>query len=144
MSVRRSGAGGSPYRPSVLAAVAVGGVLGAEARFGLGMLFPSPPGAWPWTTFWINVSGCVLIGVLLTLLAVARPPHPLLRPLLGVGVLGGYTTFSAWAVDSVGLAVAGRSGTALLHVLVTPVAAVLACAAGVAATRRLVRRGGRA
>lgn len=117
-------------------AVAAGGVLGAEARFLLGVLFPQAPGGWPWTTFWINVTGCALIGVLLTVLAATRRPHPLLRPLLGVGVLGGYTTFSTWAVDVVDLAVAGRPGTALVHVLVTPVAAVLACALGIGVARR--------
>jgi len=83
------------------------------------------------------VTGCLLIGVLYTVLTVRTPPHPLLRPLLGVGVLGGYTTFSTFSVETVGLVDAGRPLLALLYALATPVAAVLACAAGVGLTRRV-------
>ncbi len=132
----------SPYRPSVIAAVAVGGVAGAEARYVLAVAFPQTPGDWPWTTFWINVTGCVLIGVLLTVLSELTSPHPLLRPLLGVGVLGGYTTFSTWSVEAVGLVAAGHPGVASAYVVVTPVAAVLACALGIVATRRVASAGG--
>lgn len=132
----------SPYRPSVIAAVAVGGVVGAETRYVLAVAFPQAPGDWPWTTFGINVTGCVLIGVLLTVLSELTTPHPLLRPLLGVGVLGGYTTFSTWSVEAVGLVAAGHPGAALAYVVVTPVAAVLACALGIAATRRTAGAGG--
>lgn len=120
-----------------LGAVAVGGVIGAESRYLLGLAFASPPGAWPWTTFWINVTGCLLIGVLYTLLAGLRSPRGWVRPLLGVGVLGGYTTFSTFSVETVGLVDAGRPGLALAYALVTPVAAVLACAVGVGMTRRV-------
>lgn len=123
----------------VLGAVAVGGVLGSEARYLLGVAFAPVPGSWPWTTFWINVTGCLLIGVLYTVLTEPARPHPLLRPLLGVGVLGGYTTFSTWSVETVGLVDAGRPGLALTYALVSPVAAVLACASAVGATRRLGR-----
>jgi fluoride exporter len=121
----------------MIVAVAVGGVLGAEARYLLGVAFASPPGTWPWTTFWINVTGCLLIGVLYTVLTELTTPHPLLRPLLGVGVLGGYTTFSTFSVETVGLVDAGRPGLALAYALATPVAAVLACAVGVGVTRRV-------
>ncbi|MDQ4117395.1 MAG: fluoride efflux transporter CrcB [Actinomycetota bacterium] len=121
----------------VIVAVAVGGVLGSEARYLLGVGWPQVPGTWPWTTFWINLSGCLLIGVLYTVLTERAAPHPLLRPLLGVGVLGGYTTFSAWSVETVGLLDAGRPGLALGYALVAPVAAVLACAAGVGLARRV-------
>lgn len=121
----------------VLVAVAAGGVLGAEARFVLGAVFAQPPGRWPWTTFGVNVTGCLLIGILLTLLAGADRPHPLLRPLLGVGVLGGYTTFSTWSAESVALLTGGHVVLALGYVLVTPVAAVAACALGVVTTRRV-------
>jgi CrcB protein len=121
----------------VIAAVAVGGVLGSEARYLLGVAFAPAPGSWPWTTFWINVTGCLLIGVLYTVLTERTTPHPLIRPLLGVGVLGGYTTFSTFSVETVGLVDAGRPGLALAYAVITPVAAVLACAAGVGLTRRI-------
>jgi len=120
----------------VIGAVAAGGVLGSEARYLLGVAFAQTPGTWPWTTFWINVSGCLLIGVLYTVLTERVDPHPLLRPLLGVGVLGGYTTFSTFSVETVGLVDAGRPALALAYALVTPVVAVLACAVGVGLGRR--------
>lgn len=120
----------------VIGAVAVGGVLGSEARYLLGVAFAAPPGSWPWTTFWINVTGCLLIGVLYTVLTELTTPHALVRPFLGVGVLGGYTTFSTFSVETVGMVDAGRPGLALAYALITPVVAVLACAVGVGVTRR--------
>ena len=84
----------------VLAAIAIGGVLGAEARYGLGVAIPHAAGQWPWATFLTNASGCLLIGVLMVVILELSTPHPLVRPLLGVGVLGGYTTFSTYNVDT--------------------------------------------
>ncbi|ALL75932.1 chromosome condensation protein CrcB [Pseudonocardia sp. EC080610-09] len=131
----------NPRTPAVLGAVAAGGVAGAEARWVLGVLFPDGPGGWPWTTFVINLSGCLLIGVLLTVLVELTTPHPLLRPLLATGVLGGYTTFSTWSVDLLHLAAAGRTAAAVGYLVATPLLAVAACGAGVALTRRAARRG---
>ncbi|BBF99487.1 protein CrcB [Pseudonocardia autotrophica] len=122
-----------------VAAVAAGGVVGAEIRYLLGVAFPADPGGWPWTTFWINITGCLLIGVLYTVLAGADRPNPLLRPLLGVGVLGGYTTFSTWSVETVQLAEHGRYGLALGYALASPVVATAACAVAVVLTRRIGR-----
>lgn len=85
---------------AVLAAVAVGGALGAAARYGVSVWLPSPPGAFTWSTFTVNVSGCLLIGVLMALIGEGRSAHRLLRPFLGTGVLGGYTTFSTYTVDA--------------------------------------------
>ena len=89
---RREVAG--PRLHAVLGAIAVGGVVGAEARYGLGVLLPHRADEWPWATLLTNVSGCLLIGVLMVVIVERIRPHPLVRPLLGVGVLGGYTTFS--------------------------------------------------
>ncbi len=124
----------------VLAAVAAGGVLGAEARFGLGVLLPHAPGAWPWATLLVNTSGCVLIGVLMVVLTELGGAHPLARPFLGVGVLGGYTTFSTYAVEVLQLHDVGRTAEAFGYLVATPLAAVVACAAGTAATRIVWRR----
>lgn len=120
--------------------VAAGGVLGALARYGLGVAFPRPPTGFPWATFGINVSGCALIGVLVVLVTEAFPAHPLLRPFLGTGVLGGYTTFSTYAVDTERLVAAGAPGTALAYLAGTLVAALVAAYLGVVGTRALVRR----
>src|SRR3954447_11768654 len=125
------------WDPAVLAAIAVGGVLGAEARYGLGVLLPHHPGQWPWATWLINVSGCFLIGILMVVIAELTSPHRLVRPFLGVGVLGGYTTFSTAMVDVQQMALAGREGAALGYLLATLVGAVGAAFAGVTLTRAL-------
>lgn len=129
-----------PRRASVLAAIAVGGVAGAEARYGLGVALPHDPGRWPWATLSINVSGCLLIGVLMVVLLELTRPHPLLRPLLGVGVLGGYTTFSTYAVDTLTIARDGAPALAAGYFLLTPLLALGAVAAGATATRAVTGR----
>ncbi|MCO1654617.1 fluoride efflux transporter CrcB [Pseudonocardia sp. S2-4] len=123
-----------------MVAVAVGGVVGAEARYGLSLALPHAPGAWPWSTLLVNASGCVLIGVLMVLVTERVRVHPLTRPLLGVGVLGGYTTFSSYAVDVVGLVGAGRVVPAAGYAVATPLLALLAVAVGVWLTRRATAR----
>lgn len=130
----------APGRASVLAAVAVGGVVGAEARYGLSVALPHDTSDWPWSTTLVNASGCVLIGVLMVLITERLRAPALTRPLLGVGVLGGYTTFSGYAVDVVGMVDAGRVVAAVGYALVTPVLALLAVAAGVRLTRRATAR----
>jgi CrcB protein len=135
---RRRAVAGFPLE--VLAAIAVGGVIGAEARFGLGLWWPHVPGGWPWATLVINTTGCVLIGALMVVLLEVVTPHRLARPLLGVGVLGGYTTFSTYSVEVLQLVGAGRAGAAAGYLVVTPVAAVSGCALGMAVTRVLCGR----
>lgn len=81
------------------AVVSAGGVLGALARYGIGATWPHAPAGFPWATWTINVTGCFLIGVLVTALDRWRPDQRYLRPFLGVGFLGGYTTFSTAIVD---------------------------------------------
>jgi CrcB protein len=130
--------------PAVLAAVAAGGVLGAEARYGLSVLLPHQPGQWPVSTWSVNTSGCFLIGILMVVITELTSPHRLVRPFLGVGILGGYTTFSTAMVDVQQLALAGHGGAALGYLVATVSAAVAAAFAGVALTRasaaRLVSR----
>ena len=67
----------------------------------------------PWATFLINVSGCALIGVLMVTITELTSPHRLVRPLLGLGVLGGYTTFSTYSVEIHQMLAVGRPGLAL-------------------------------
>ncbi|HYY10809.1 MAG TPA: CrcB family protein [Kineosporiaceae bacterium] len=123
---------------ALLAAVALGGVVGSEARYALTVAFPDGDGV-PWTTFAVNVLGCLAIGVLMA--GVRRRwgvRRPLLRPFAGVGVLGGFTTFSAYAVGVERLLDAGRLAPALAYVVLTPVAAVAAAAAGLTLGRRVL------
>jgi CrcB protein len=127
----------------VLAVIAAGGVLGAEARYGVGALLPHTPDAWPWSTLLVNLSGCVLIGVLMVVIIELMYGHRLLRPFLGVGVLGGYTTFSTATVEVLSLVTAGRPGAAFGYVVATPVLSVLGCGIGVVAARLLAGRSAR-
>jgi CrcB protein len=115
---------------ALLGAVAAGGVLGAEARYAVARLWDSPVGGWPWDTWLVNVSGCFLIGVLMGVLTAVRRPHRLARPFLGVGVLGGFTTFSTAMVQVPALLGAGRPGLALLYLAGTAASALVATAAG--------------
>jgi CrcB protein len=81
-----------------LVVVAVGGALGAVLRASLGLAFPVAAGAFPWTTFVINVSGSLLLALLGAVPALRR--HGLMRPFLGAGLLGGYTTLSATSEEA--------------------------------------------
>jgi CrcB protein len=117
----------------LLTAVAAGGVLGALARYGTGELLRQHPGGFPLATFGINVAGCLAIGVLMGLTE-DRIVHRLVRPFVGTGVLGGFTTFSTYAVESRGL-FADQPVTALLYLFGTLLAAVLAAWAGTALAR---------
>src|SRR5665647_2624522 len=90
----RAGRGAEPAEPrrhravpvAVLAAISLGGSVGALARYGLGAAFPHDAGQFPWSTFAINVTGCLLIGVLMVLLTdPAGRPHRLARPARRVG-----------------------------------------------------------
>jgi fluoride exporter len=121
----------------VLAAIALGGVLGAEARYGMSVWLPHGPEQLPVATWLVNVSGCFLIGVLMVVLTVSSRPHRLARPFLGIGVLGGYTTFSTATVEVQQLTVHGRALLALGYLAGTLVGALLATALGAAATRAL-------
>ncbi|MEU0356942.1 FluC/FEX family fluoride channel [Streptomyces cyaneofuscatus] len=137
---------GPPAAPQarVLGAVAAGGALGALARYGALVVWPVAGGGFPWTVCVVNVSGCALIGVLMVLTVErGRVTHPLVRPFLGVGVLGGFTTFSTYAADVSGLLVRQELLTAVAYMAATVVAALAAVWAGAVVTRRLLDRGER-
>ncbi|WP_229401433.1 FluC/FEX family fluoride channel [Micromonospora okii] len=128
---------------AVLGVVAAGGALGALARAGVQAAFPHRPTGFPWATLGVNVTGCLLIGALMAVVGAGRT-RPLTRPFLGVGVLGGFTTFSTYVVDAHQAAVGGAPGTALAYLAATLVAALVAVWVGDAAAGRLLRRAARA
>ena len=128
----------------VLLVIAAGGVIGALLRYQLGRWWPTPVPAFPWTTLWINVTGCLLIGSLLVALTERGAAHPLLRPFFGTGVLGGYTTFSTYTVDIVLLVRAGHPAAAATYLAATLLGALAAVTVGMQLTRRLLRLPGRA
>ncbi|MFJ4943718.1 CrcB family protein [Streptomyces albidoflavus] len=126
----------------VLVAISLGGGLGAAIRYGAIVVWPTPAGAFPWTILAVNVAGCAAMGVLMALLTEVWPEAPrLVRPFLGTGVLGGFTTFSTYAVDVQTLSDGGSPGRALGTLALTVAAALAAVAGASWLTRSAVRLG---
>ncbi len=96
-------------------AVALGGAIGSIARYGLSLLIVPQAGKFPWATLVANMIGCFLMGVFYGLI-VARQIWPgEMRPWLMVGLLGGLTTFSSFALESVVLWHGGFNTTAISY-----------------------------
>src|SRR3990170_833310 len=113
--------------PDLLALIALGGALGAALRYTVDAWAPSAGvDGFPWTTFGINVLGAFGLSAL----HVYVPTHPRLprrvRGVLGAGLLGGFTTFSAYAEEARALLAGGHEALALTYLLGTLVATVLA------------------
>ena len=123
---------------TLLAAISAGGAIGAGSRYLIQTTWPTDSGGFPTSTLAINILGCALIGVLMVLITEVWSRQRLLRPFLGIGVLGGFTTFSTYAVDIQQLVAGGHTGTALAYLALTPISALLAAWAAATATRRLV------
>ena len=107
-------------------AIAVGGAAGSLARYGAGRAL-STGSAFPWATFFVNVTGCFLIG-LATIALDGRPVW--VRTGLIVGVLGGYTTFSAFGQEGYSLFAGDATATAVAYTAGSVVAGLLAVYAG--------------
>lgn|SRR5690554_5111640 len=103
--------------------VAPGGALGSVLRYACG-LFQQP-----WATLAINLAGSFLIGI--CALHFASGENPLLRLLLITGILGGFTTFSAFSLDSLALLQPGEWGRAALYIFGNILGGLLCCALGV-------------
>ena len=119
---------------------ALGGALGALARWGISVALPSSPTGWPWATLLVNLTGCLLLGALFAVLAAHAPEASWPRSLLGVGVLGGYTTYSAFAFEVVRLAESGAWVLAGGYVVASVVGGVAAVAAGTLAAHAALGR----
>ncbi|MDQ1586438.1 MAG: fluoride exporter [Actinomycetota bacterium] len=122
-----------------LPAISAGGVIGASGRYGLEQLWPHGPNEVPWATLVTNVTGCLLLGIVMVAVTETRPRHPLWRPFLGVGVVGGYTTFSTHTVQVQQAIEADAPRLALVYLLATLGAAMIAVTAGTLVSRALVR-----
>ncbi|MFC3998288.1 fluoride efflux transporter FluC [Nocardiopsis sediminis] len=128
-------------RVDVLAVIAAGGAVGACARYAAAAALPTPPGAFAWSTLLVNVSGCLLIGVLMVLVTGVWPGARLLRPFWGVGVLGGYTSFSTYVADAEAMLAAGAPGPALAYLAATLIGALVAVWAGWSLAERVLWTG---
>ena len=80
--------------------VALGGGLGAAVRFGVSLALPMRDSGWPVATFFVNVSGSLAIGLLAGWLSTRGDASEIWRLFLGGGVLGGFTTFSAYSLET--------------------------------------------
>jgi len=117
--------------PALLLVVAVGGGLGALVRYGAVVALPVRPGSLPVATLLVNVSGAFALGVLVGL----RPHARWLRPFVGTGVLGGFTTFSALALEADHL-LAQAPAVGVLYVALSLVLGLGAAVAGLRVAAR--------
>lgn len=123
----------------MLLAIAAGGALGSAARY----LVVAQMTRWfgfnfPWGTLAVNVAGGLAIGILAELMALKWSVSPELRAFLIVGILGGFTTFSAFSLETVSLAQTGAVISALVYVAGSVVLSVGAVVVGLLLIRALV------
>ena len=117
--------------------VALGGGLGAAGRYGVSLVLPAKPGEWPWATFSINVLGSLLIGALVGWLSTRGEAGEPWRLFLGVGVLGGFTTFSAYSLETLRMVERGEWSMAIFYALGSVLAGFAAVAIGAEVARRI-------
>jgi CrcB protein len=116
--------------------VALGGAFGSVARYLMASSIQTATGwEFPLGTVLVNILGCFLIGILYVLL-VARPdPRHELRALLMVGVMGGFTTFSSFSLETVTMAMNGNYTGATLNVVISVAACLVGTVLGVTLAR---------
>ena len=128
-------------RPAALGAMALGGALGTAARDGVAQVVHAAPGSFPWPTFWTNLSGAFALGLVLAVVLQHFPPRRYLRPFVAVGFLGAYTTYSAFAIETVLLVRDGHAALGLVYAGASLVAGFLMAWGGIWSAR-LVRGDG--
>jgi CrcB protein len=121
-----------------LAAIFLGGVVGAIARAELAFALPTRVGHWPWATFAVNIAGAAVLGYATTRLQERLPPSQYRRPLIGTGFCGALTTFSTLQLELLRMLDAGDLGLALAYAA----SSLGAGLAAVAVSTNLVRRAG--
>jgi CrcB protein len=114
-------------------------MVGASGRYALELAWPPADATLPWATLVTNTAGCLLIGMVMVHVLEGSGSHPLLRPFLGVGVLGGFTTFSTYAVQTRQIWAQGHPVASASYLLATPALALVAVSAGVFLARALHR-----
>lgn len=124
-------------RLSTFALVGVGGAIGGLLRWTATVIVAEPTGRFPWTTFAVNILGSFALGLLVVGVVGRRGAPAWVRPALGTGLLGGFTTFSAYAHAVDVLATGGHLMAAAAYLVASVVAGVAAAAAGVALGSRL-------
>ena len=125
---------------AVLLVIFVGGALGTVARYLFAVHHPVAQGGFPWVTLVVNLSGSLAIGLLVPLTEHIAQRAPLARPLLVIGFLGGWTTYSTLAVEAVLLGKGAHVGLAAAYLAASLVGGLALVTLGAAAGRRLVTR----
>lgn len=119
--------------------VALGGALGASCRYGVGVAAAHfGNGQFPWGTFVVNIAGSIILGMLAAILTFSWSPSPEMRAFLVVGVLGGFTTFSAFSFDVVLLIERGRFELAAIYMVGTVALSVAGLLVGLRLTRMVL------
>lgn len=118
--------------------VMIGGAIGAGVRHlvGQAMLARLGPG-FPWWTLSINIAGSLLMGLLIGTLARGSGGSDTARLFFGVGILGGFTTFSSFSLEFWLLFERGQTGQAVAYVLASVIGAVIACGLGLLLMRQV-------
>ena len=119
-----------------LAAIYLGGVVGALARVGLSEALPHGVGTWPWATFSVNMTGAALLGWFVTRLGERLPPSTYRRPFLATGVCGALTTFSTLQLELYEMVDGGYLALAAAYAAVTVAAGYLFLRLGIEVERR--------
>ena len=129
-------------RRDILLVIAAGGMLGSLARWAVGLAVPHAGRQFPWSTFAVNVVGCLLIGALMWFEEERWAPSRYRRSFLRTGVLGGFTTFSAYGLDTHGLVAAGAPPVAAAYVAGSLVCCLAAVPLGAGLAARAAGRPG--
>jgi len=116
-------------------AIAVGGALGTLARYGVNRALVPPSLGFPWPTFVVNVTGSLILGLVVTMVVERWSPTRFVRPFVAVGFCGGFTTFSTMVVSAAQLGQHGRSGLAAVYLVGSLLAGLVAVALGTALAR---------
>jgi CrcB protein len=120
----------------LVALAAIGGAIGSALRYLVGLAFVTRFGpAYPWATLTVNVVGCFAMGMIVETIARRFGTSDTLRTFLMTGVLGGFTTFSAFALDFSALTARSGAISGLVYVIASVVASILALYAGLALAR---------
>ena len=122
-------------RWDILLVISVGGALGSLARWAVTAAIPHAAEGVPWGTWLENVTGGFLLGLLMVLILDVWPPSRYVRPFLGVGILGGYTTFSTYMLDTRTLLAQGQVPIAFGYLFGTLLTGLVAVWAGVLVAR---------
>ena len=122
-----------------LLVIGCGGAVGAMMRYGLGLRVTLLAGsAFPWGTLLVNIVGCFLAGLLFALAVTRTPLSDLLRNGLQIGLLGGFTTFSAFSIDAITLFDQGLWLRGLLYIVTSVIVSLLGTYLGMSVGRNFL------